>query len=68
VKVGTLVDGAYEFETFTGQDAMASGRSQTIVSPSFPALKVTAIEVLKAGRRWCFPCMGIPIDPYATKG
>jgi Uma2 family endonuclease len=43
VKVGTLVDGAYEFETFTGKDA--------IVSPSFPALKVTAIEVLKAGRR-----------------
>jgi Uma2 family endonuclease len=42
VKVGKLVDGAYEFETFTGKDA--------IVSPSFPALKVTAIEVLKAGR------------------
>ncbi len=43
VKVGKLVDGAYEFETFTGKDA--------IVSPSFPGLKVTAIEVLKAGRR-----------------
>jgi hypothetical protein len=43
VKVGTLVDGAYAFETFTGTDA--------IVSPSFPVLKVTAIEVLKAGRR-----------------
>jgi Uma2 family endonuclease len=43
VKVGTLVDGAYEFKTFTGKDA--------IVSPSFPALNVTAIEVLKAGRR-----------------
>jgi Uma2 family endonuclease len=43
VKVGTLVDGAYEFKTFTGKDA--------IVSPSFPGLKVTAIEVLKAGRR-----------------
>jgi Uma2 family endonuclease len=42
VKVGTLVDGAYAFETFTGKNA--------IVSPSFPALKVTAIEVLKAGR------------------
>jgi hypothetical protein len=43
--------GAYEFVTFTGKDAMTSGRSQTIVSPSFPGLKVTAIEVLKAGRR-----------------
>jgi Uma2 family endonuclease len=43
VKVGKLVDGVYEFETFTGKDA--------IVSPSFPGLKVTAIEVLKAGRR-----------------
>jgi Uma2 family endonuclease len=43
VKVGTLVDGSYEFVTFTGED--------TIASPSFPSLKVTAIEVLKAGRR-----------------
>jgi Uma2 family endonuclease len=43
VKVGKLVDGAYEFETFTGKDAIAS--------PSFPGLKVTAIKVLKAGRR-----------------
>jgi Uma2 family endonuclease len=43
VKIGKLVDGAYEFETFTGENA--------IVSPSFPGLKVTAIEVLKAGRR-----------------
>ncbi len=43
VKVGKLVDRAYEFETFMGEDA--------IVSPSFPGLKVTAIEVLKAGRR-----------------
>ncbi|NJM47331.1 MAG: Uma2 family endonuclease [Alkalinema sp. RU_4_3] len=51
VKVGKLVDGDYEFETFTGKEAMTSGRSQTIVSPSFPGLKVTAIEVLKAGRR-----------------
>jgi Uma2 family endonuclease len=43
VKVGKLVCGAYAFETFTGRDAL--------VSPSFPGLKVTAIEVLKAGRR-----------------
>jgi Uma2 family endonuclease len=42
VKVGTLVDGAYEFKTFTGKEA--------IVSPGFTGLKVTAIEVLKAGR------------------
>jgi Uma2 family endonuclease len=43
VNVGTLVNGAYKFVTFTGNDA--------ILSPSFPALKVTAIEILKAGQR-----------------
>jgi Uma2 family endonuclease len=42
VKVGTLVDGAYEFQTFTGQDA--------IVSPTFPNLNLTAVRVLSAGR------------------
>jgi Uma2 family endonuclease len=42
VKIGTLVDGAYEFATFTGDDA--------ITSPSFPNLAVKAIEILKAGR------------------
>jgi Uma2 family endonuclease len=42
VKVGTLVDGAYEFQTFTGQDA--------IVSPTFPNLNLTAVQVLSAGR------------------
>jgi Uma2 family endonuclease len=42
VKVGTLIDRAYAFETFRGGDA--------IVSPGFTGLKVTAIEVLKAGR------------------
>jgi Uma2 family endonuclease len=41
VNVGTLVDGDYEFETFTGND--------TLVSPSFPTLAVTADEVLTAG-------------------
>ena len=34
VKVGTLVDDAYQFETFTGED--------TIVSPTFPELRLTA--------------------------
>jgi Uma2 family endonuclease len=43
VRIGKLVDGAYEFATFTGKEA--------ILSPSFPKLKITAIEVLKAGRR-----------------
>jgi Uma2 family endonuclease len=42
VNVGTLVDGAYEFQTFTGQDAL--------VSPSFPGLTLTAHQVLTAGR------------------
>jgi Uma2 family endonuclease len=40
VKVGKLVDGAYEFETFTGNMA--------IVSPSFPTLAVMAEQVLIA--------------------
>jgi Uma2 family endonuclease len=42
VNIGTLVDGAYEFATVRGDEP--------IVSPSFPALTVTAIEILKAGR------------------
>jgi Uma2 family endonuclease len=50
VRVGTLVDGAYEFQTFTGDDALTSGRSQTIASPSFPAMNLTAGQVLSAGR------------------
>jgi Uma2 family endonuclease len=43
IKIGTLVDGAYDFETFTGNDP--------IVSLTFPGLNLTAIEVLKAGLR-----------------
>ena len=42
VQVGTLTDGSYQFETFTGGD--------TIVSPTFPALNLTAAIVLSAGR------------------
>jgi Uma2 family endonuclease len=38
VMVGTLTDGAYLFQTFTG--------TQTIVSPTFPELKLTAAIVL----------------------
>jgi Uma2 family endonuclease len=41
VQVGTLVDGDYEFETFTGNMA--------IVSHSFPTLAVMAEQVLTAG-------------------
>ncbi len=41
VKIGKLVDGDYEFETFIGNDPL--------VSPSFPALAVTAEQVLTAG-------------------
>ena len=40
VQVGTLTDGAYQFETFTGE--------QMIASPSFPALNLTAGQVLTA--------------------
>ena len=42
VQVGTLTDGSYQFETFTGED--------TIVSPTFPGLNLTAAIVLSAGR------------------
>jgi Uma2 family endonuclease len=40
VKVGTLVSGAYQFVTFRGDDS--------IVSPTFPELKLTAAQVLGA--------------------
>jgi Uma2 family endonuclease len=42
VQIGTLTDGLYEFETFKGEDA--------IVSPTFPGLRMTAAQVLAAGR------------------
>ena len=42
VQVGTLTDGVYQFETFTGE--------QSIKSPTFPALNLTAVQVLTAGR------------------
>jgi Uma2 family endonuclease len=42
LRVGTLVDGSYQFQTFTGE--------QTIVSPTFPGLKLTADQILRAGR------------------
>jgi Uma2 family endonuclease len=41
VKVGTLTDGVYEFQDFTGK--------QVIQSPTFTSLTLTAIEVLTAG-------------------
>ena len=41
VQVGTLIDGAYQFVTFTGDAA--------IVSPLFPTLNLTAAQILKAG-------------------
>ncbi len=40
VMVGTLVSGAYQFETFQ--------REQPIVSPTFPELRLTAAEILTA--------------------
>jgi Uma2 family endonuclease len=42
VLIGTLTDGAYQFQEFRGGDA--------VISPTFPALKLTAIEILKRGR------------------
>ncbi|MGI0495094.1 Uma2 family endonuclease [Alkalinema pantanalense CENA528] len=42
VLVGTLMDDAYQFQTFEG--------NTRIVSPTFPALNLTAMQVLNAGR------------------
>jgi Uma2 family endonuclease len=42
VRVGVLVDGAYDFQNFTGK--------QIIHSPTFPGLNLTAAQVLRAGR------------------
>jgi Uma2 family endonuclease len=42
IRVGTLADGAYQFQDFTGK--------QTIVSPTFVDLKLTADQILSAGR------------------
>jgi Uma2 family endonuclease len=41
VKIGTLADGAYQFQDFVAE--------QAIVSPSFPGLNLTAERVLAAG-------------------
>lgn len=42
VTIGALSDGFYNDRVFTGD--------QTIVSPTFPGLKLTTKQVLKAGR------------------
>jgi Uma2 family endonuclease len=42
VQVGTLMNGAYQFQNFTGK--------QIIVSPTFLTLNLTAEQVLTAGR------------------
>jgi Uma2 family endonuclease len=42
VKVGSLIDGEYQFQDFTGDDVLTS--------PGFPALRLTAMQMLTAGR------------------
>jgi Uma2 family endonuclease len=42
VKIGTLIDGAYQFANFTG--------NSVLISSSFPGLNLTAAEILSAGR------------------
>jgi Uma2 family endonuclease len=42
VRVGTLVNRAYQFQDFTG--------NQVIISPTFPGLTLTAEQILTAGR------------------
>jgi Uma2 family endonuclease len=50
VMVGTLAAEAYQFKTFQGEEALTSGRSKIIVSPTFSELNLTAAQVLSAGR------------------
>ncbi|OUC14447.1 MAG: hypothetical protein B0A82_11840, partial [Alkalinema sp. CACIAM 70d] len=42
VLIGLLQEGSYQFQAFRGGEA--------IVSPTFPALNLTASQILKAGR------------------
>jgi Uma2 family endonuclease len=42
LSIGTLLDGEYEIQQFRG--------NQSIISPTFPNLKLTAEQVLRAGR------------------
>ena len=46
----TLVNGRYQIRQLRGDEALTSGRSETIVSPTFPKLDLTAAQVLSAGR------------------
>jgi Uma2 family endonuclease len=41
IKIGTLINGTYQFTDFTGE--------APILSPTFPTLNLTAAQVLKAG-------------------
>lgn len=49
IKIGTLVDGSYQFLTFIDE--------QIIASPTFPMLRLTAQQILNAGRG-----LGSPIE------
>lgn len=42
VKIGSLINGAYQFADFTG--------NQCILSPTFPQLNLTAEQILNVGR------------------
>jgi Uma2 family endonuclease len=48
--IATLVNGQYQLRQFRGEDALTSGRSETIVSPTFPKLNLTAAQALSTGR------------------
>jgi len=50
VKVLRLEGESYQVKQYMGTDALTSGRSETIVSPTFPDLKLTAAQVL-VGKR-----------------
>jgi Uma2 family endonuclease len=50
VTICSLLDGAYDDQIFLGEETLTSGRSETIVSPTFPELDLTAEQILAAKR------------------
>jgi Uma2 family endonuclease len=50
LSICTLVNGEYEIQQLRGDSAQRKLRERAIVSPTFPDLKLTAEQVLRAGR------------------
>ncbi len=50
VTICNLLDGAYDDRIFLGKEPLTPGRSESIVSPTFPELNLTAEQILAAKR------------------